>query len=301
MKMKRILAMALSLMMLLALCACGGNGGTEESTQPEDSAAITDDAANTPANGERKVLRVGMECAYAPYNWAQGDDSNGAVPIVDSQDYAYGYDVMMAKLICEKLDWDLEIYKLDWDSLPLAVQSGKIDCAIAGQSITSERLETVDFTKPYYYASIVGLTKADGTYAGAKGVADLTGVKTTSQINTVWYDVCLPQIKDADIQPAMESAPAMLVALDSGKVDLVVTDMPTAKAACVAYPSMTILDFTDSDDNFQVSEEEINIGISVQKGNTELTEAINSVLADMTEADFSAMMDEAIAAQPLSN
>lgn len=307
MKMKRILTLALSLMLLLALCACGGNGGTEETQNPDATVtgdantAAPDDTANTPADGEKKVLRVGMECAYAPYNWAQSDDSNGAVPIKDSQDYAYGYDVMMAKLICEKLGWELEIHKLDWDSLPLAVQSGKIDCAIAGQSITSERLETVDFTKPYYYASIVGLTKADGAYANAKGVADLTGVKTTSQINTVWYDVCLPQIKDANIQPAMESAPAMLVALDSGKVDLVVTDMPTAKAACVAYPNMTILDFTNSDDNFQVSEEEINIGISVQKGNDELTNAINSVLGNMTEADFNAMMDEAIAAQPLSN
>ena len=301
MKMKRMIALALSLMMLLALCACGGGtGGTEESAEPTtEASAEPSAAANT--DGERKVLRVGMECAYAPYNWAQSDDSNGAVPIVDSQDYAYGYDVMMAKLICEKLNWDLEIYKLDWDSLPIAVQSGKIECAIAGQSITSERMATVDFTEPYYYASIVGLTKADGQYAAAKGVADLTGAKVTSQINTVWYDVCLPQIKDANIQPAMESAPAMLVALDSGKVDLVVTDMPTAKAACIAYPNMTVLDFTGSDDDFQVSEEEINIGISVQKGNTELTDAMNSVLSTMTEADFNAMMDEAIAAQPLSN
>lgn len=298
MKMKRILALALSLMMLLALCACGGNGGAEESQEP--TAAVSDNAGAA-NDGEKKVLKVGMECAYAPYNWAQSDDSNGAVPISGSQDYAYGYDVMMAKYICEQLGWDLEIQKLDWDSLPLAVQSGKIDCAIAGQSITSERLASVDFTSPYYYASIVVLTKSDSQFANAKGVADLTGAKATSQINTVWYDVCLPQIQDANIQPAMENAPAMLVALDSGKVDLVVTDMPTAKAACVAYPNLTLLDFTGSDDNFQVSEEEINIGISTKKGNDELTSAINSVLENLTEEDFNKMMDEAIAVQPLSN
>lgn len=54
-------------------------------------------------NEEKKVLRVGMECAYAPYNWAQSDNSNGAVPISDSSDYAYGYDVMMAKYLADKL------------------------------------------------------------------------------------------------------------------------------------------------------------------------------------------------------
>lgn len=245
------------------------------------------------------VLSVAMECGYAPYNWTQKDDSNGAVPIKDSPDYAYGYDVMMAKYIADKLGVELEIVKLDWDSLVPAVQSGTVDCVIAGQSITSKRLQSVDFSEPYYYASIVGLTKAGSPYANAKGVADLTGATCTSQINTVWYDICLPQIKDANILPAQESAPTMLVSLNSGISDLVVTDMPTAKAAVIAYPDMVLLDFSGSDDDFKVSEEEINIGISMQKGNTALKEAIDGVLADLTVDDYTAMMDDAIAAQPL--
>ena len=92
---------------------------------------------------EKKTLKVAMECSYAPYNWTQPDDSNGAVPISGSSDYAYGYDVMMAKKICDELGYDLEIVKLDWDSLVPAVQSGKVDCVIAGQSITSERLHSL--------------------------------------------------------------------------------------------------------------------------------------------------------------
>ena len=257
--------------------------------------------AMTAVNAEEgKVLRVAMECGYAPYNWTQPDDSNGAVPIADSPDYAYGYDVMMAKHICEELGYELEIVKLDWDSLVPAVQSGTVDCVIAGQSITSARLEMVDFSEPYYYASIVTLVKGDGEYAEAAGVSGLAGATCTSQLNTVWYDVCLPQIEDANILPAQESAPAMLVALNNNACDLVVTDMPTAMAACVAYPDFKLLDFTDSEDNFVVSDEEINIGISMQKGNTELKEAIDSVLAEMTVEDYSAMMDEAISVQPLS-
>ena len=260
------------------------------------------------ANGSKEAsssssntLKVAMECGYAPYNWTQTTDANGAVKISGSTEYAYGYDVMMAKLIAEKLGKDLEIVKLDWDSLVPAVQSGTVDCVIAGQSITSDRLQMVDFTTPYYYASIVCLVNKGSKYENAQGISDLKGAVCTSQQNTVWYDVCLPQIEDANILPAQESAPAMLVALSAGRVDLICTDMPTAQAALVAYPSFRLLDFTESDDNFVVSQEEINIGISVSKNNPELTAAINEVLATLTVDDYNSMMDEAISVQPLSN
>ena len=286
-----------------ALTACGGNNTAATTAAPaEQTSAAGESAAEeaTAASGEKKVLKVAMECAYAPYNWTQPNDSNGAVPINDSNEYAYGYDVMMAKKIADELGYDLEIVKLDWDSLVPAVQSGQVDCVIAGQSITKERQQMVDFTDPYYYASIITLVKNDGDYKDAASVEDLKGATVTSQQNTIWYDSCLPQIPDADILPAQESAPAMLVALESGKCDAVVTDMPTGKAACVAYPDFKLLDFSGTDGAFEISDEDINIGISVQKGNDELKDAINGVLKDMTEDDYNKMMDEAISVQPLS-
>ena len=286
-----------------ALTACGGNNTAATTAAPaEQTSAAGESAAEeaTAASGEKKVLKVAMECAYAPYNWTQPDDSNGAVPISGSSDYAYGYDVMMAKKICDELGYDLEIVKLDWDSLVPAVQSGQVDCVIAGQSITKERQQMVDFTDPYYYASIITLVKEDGDYKDAASVEDLKGATVTSQQNTIWYDSCLPQIEDANILPAQESAPAMLVALESGKCDAVVTDMPTGMAACVAYPDFKLLDFSGTDGDFEVSDEDINIGISVQKGNTELLDALNSVLDKMTEDDYKEMMDKAISVQPLS-
>ncbi|MEG0897864.1 MAG: transporter substrate-binding domain-containing protein [Ruthenibacterium sp.] len=276
--MKKILALILTLALALSLSACGKAAASTPQTEG--------DAA------PKKVLRVGMECGYAPYNWAQPSDANGAVPIKGSSDYAYGYDVMMAKYLAEQMGYEVEIQKMEWDSLPVAVQSGTIDCVIAGQSVTAERLQTVDFTTPYYYASIVALTKKGSPYENAKTVADLSGAVCTSQLNTIWYTVCLPQIEKADIKPAMESAPSMLVALESGKVDLVVTDQPTALGAVAAYPDMVPLDLSAGD--FEVSEEEINIGISVKKGNTELLDALNAGLAKLTKDDFTKMMDEAI-------
>ena len=273
---RKIIALVLAMVMCLGLAACG--------SEPEND----------------NVLRVAMECAYAPYNWTQNDDSNGAVPIAGTNSYAYGYDVMMAKLIAEHLGKELEIVKLDWDSLVPAVDSGDVDLVIAGQSITAERLEVVDFSDPYFYASIVTLTKADSAYANAASVADLAGATCTSQLGTIWYDICLPQIPDANILTAQETAPAMLVALESGAVDLVVTDMPTALAATAVYDDMVLLDFTGTEGEFEVSEEEINLGISMQKGNAELLNAVNEVLAGLSVEDYEAMMADAIAVQPLS-
>lgn len=289
----------LSIAAFATACAMAVTGCSSGSTESTAEGETAEGAAEGGALDDN-VLTVAMECGYAPYNWTQPTDANGAVQIKDSPDYAYGYDVMMAKHIAEELGMELEIVKLDWDSLVPAVQSGTVDCVIAGQSITSERKEMVDFTEPYYYASIVTLTKADSQYANATSVADLAGATCTSQQNTIWYNVCLPQIPDANILPAQESAPAMLVALDAGKCDIVVTDQPTGLAATVAYPDFKLMDFTGTEGEFEVSEEEINIGISLQKGNTELCDKINSVLSQMTADDFTEMMNQAIAVQPLS-
>lgn len=254
--------------------------------------------ADEPSGVEDGVLTVAMECNYAPYNWSQGDDSNGAVPIRDSREYANGYDVMMAKKLCEANGWQLEIVRLDWDSLVPAVQAGVVDAVIAGQSMTASRAEMVDFAGPYLYASIVCLAKQGTPQAAAKGISELSGY-CTSQMGTIWYDSCLPQIAGAKIQSPAESAPAMLMALEAGMVDFICTDMPTAQGALLAYPDLVLLDFSGSEDNFVVSDEDINIGISVRKGNTVLKEALNSVLSTMTAEDFNAIMAQATAIQPI--
>jgi len=304
MKRNHLLPLALTLAMTCTACA-GGAAAT-----PAPSASQAGSAASQPAASpaqpdvipglEDGVLTVAMECAYAPYNWAQKDDSNGAVPIKDSSQFANGYDVMMAKKICEANGWELEIVQSDWDSLVPGVQTGTFDAVIAGQSMTEERSEQVDFAGPYFYASIVCVTTKDSPYANAKSLADLSGGTCTAQIATIWYDSCLPQIPDANIQTATETAPAMLMALETGMVDFICTDMPTAQGAVAAYPDMVLLDFTGSEDNFQVDEGEINIGVSVMKGNTALKDAIDSVLAPMSADDFNDMMAEAIAVQPIS-
>lgn len=297
--MRKITCLVLSLVLALSLAACG-SGSTASTTAAADAAAA---AASTGV--EDGVLTIAMECAYAPYNWMQGDDSNGAVPISNVPgSYANGYDVMIGKKIAEANGWELEVIQADWDSLVPGVQTGIYDAVIAGQSMTAERSEQVDFAGPYFYASIVCVTKKDSPYATATSIADLAGGKCTAQIATIWYDQCLPQINGALVQTAAETAPAMLMALETGSVDFICTDMPTAQGAVAAYPDMTILDFSGTDGDFQFSDEvraeNVNIGVSVKKGNTELKNMIDSVLSTMTADDMNALMEQAIAIQPLS-
>lgn len=291
--MKKLIAITIALTLVICCFAsCNGNSNT----------GTTENTGTGSANVkgvEDGVLTVAMECAYAPYNWSQTDDSNGAVPIKGTSEYANGYDVMTAKEICEANGWELEIVRLDWDSLVPAVQTGQVDAVIAGQSMTADRSEQVDFAGPYLYATIVCLALENSELANAKSIADLAGHSCTSQLSTIWYDSCLPQVENADIKAGKADAPAMLMALETGDVDFVCTDMPTAQAALLAYPDMVLLDFNGTDGNFKVDEGEINIGISVMKGNTELKDKINGVLAGKTADDFNALMEKAIAIQPV--
>ena len=315
---RRWMSAILALTMALALTACGGDSSSSssnDSTPAESTPAapaveippvedLTDTDTSAIPGLEDGVLTVGMECAYAPYNWTQMDDSNGAVSISNVPGaYANGYDVMIAKQIAEANGWELEIVSSAWDSLCPAVQSGTMDANIAGQSMTADRMAQVDMAGPYYYATIVCLTTKDSAYASAASIADLAGGTCTSQSGTIWYDSCLPQIENANVLAPADSAPAMIMQLETGMVDYVCTDMPTAIAAVAKNDSLVILNFSGTDGDFQFASEEeraenVNIGISVQKGNTALAEAIDAVLSTMTEDDFNALMDQAISIQP---
>ena len=304
--MKRLSSLLLALVLALSLAACGGD--TTETTAPEsaapgESSAPAETAGAVSSGVEDGVLTVGMECAYAPYNWTQMDDANGAVPIVNNPGaYANGYDVMMAQKICEANGWELEVMALEWGGLSPALDAGTIDVAIAGQSMTADRLAEVDMAGPYYYATIVCVTTKDSPNASAAGISDLAGT-CTAQSGTIWYDSCLPQVAGAEIQPPADTAPAMIMAVESGTVDFICTDLPTATAAAAKNPDLVVLDFSGTDGDFQFESEEeraenVNIGVSVRKGNTALLDAMNGVLSGMTADDFNALMDQAIAVQP---
>ena len=283
--MRRLVCLMLSLMLAVSLCACGEK--TEAGKAYEDIPGLEDG-----------ILTVGMECAYAPYNWMQMDESNGAVPIANNPGaYANGYDVMIAKKIADHYGVALEVMAVGWDGLNPALGEGSLDAVIAGQSMTEERMEEVTMAGPYFYADIVCVARKGTAQASATGISQLTGTGT-AQDGTVWYNEFLDQMPGIEKVSAVETATAMIMAVAESKVDFVCTDLPTAMGACAAYDNLVILNFTGTDDNFNASEGDINIGISVKKGNTGLADMMDAVLGNMTNEDFNDLMNQAIAIQP---
>ncbi len=246
-----------------------------------------------------KQFRVGLECAYAPFNWTQTDNSNGAVAISNSKgEYAGGYDVEIAKKIAAGLGKELVIVKTKWDGLIPAIVASKIDAVIAGMSPTAERKVTVDFSDFYYRSELVIVVKKDSPFAAAKSLADFKGAKITGQLNTFHYTV-IDQIPEVAKQTAMDSFPAMIVALNSGKIDGYISEKPGADSAVAANPGLTYVAFA-AGSGFNYSDEDAAVSVAMKKGNAETLTKINEILAGISQADRDQMMKDAIKNQPIS-
>jgi len=282
MKRKWLLVM-ISIVTAIALAACG----TSDKKEGGSSDAGTD---KEEGGGE---FRIGMEAGYPPFNWTQQDDANGAVKIADNAEYAGGYDVQMAKKIAEGLGKELVIVKMEWDGLVPALQSNKIDAIIAGMSPTEERKKTIDFTENYYTSDFVMVIKKGSKYEGAKSIQDFSGAKITSQLNTSNYTV-IDQIKGVEKQTAMESFPAMRVALEAGKIDGYVAERPEGISASAANDKFTYVAFEEGFDT-DLSNTSIAVGLRKDDANRE---KINEILKGISEDDRQAIMEEAISQQP---
>jgi len=280
---KKVLSfIAVLLLFTILVVGCGSKGNSQSTPEPEPQEA----------EGDNK-FRVGLECGYPPFNWTQLDDSNGAVPIEGSQEYAGGYDVEIAKRIAEGLGKELVIVKIEWTGLLPALTSGKIDAIIAGMSPTEERKQTIDFSDNYYKSDLVMVVKRGGKYENATSLQDFKGAKITAQLNTFHYTV-IDQIEGVNKQPAMDDFPAMRVALESGMIDGYVTERPEAISAEAANPNFKMIEFTDG---FVTSDEDTAIAVGLRKG-SELREKINEILAGISEEERTRLMDEAIKNQP---
>ncbi|MCH1624116.1 transporter substrate-binding domain-containing protein [Ferdinandcohnia quinoae] len=276
--------LALSLSVIILLAGCGTKGAND---------AGTSGASEKP---EKETFTVGLEAGYAPFNWTQMDDSNGAVKIDGNAEYAGGYDVEIAKRIADGLGKELVIVKTEWDGLVPSLTSGKIDAIIAGMSPTEKRKKTIDFSDNYYKSNLVMVVKKGGNYDNATSIQDFKGAKITAQLNTFHYTV-IDQINDVEKQTAMDNFPAMRVALESGVIDGYVSERPEGVSASAANDNFAMVEFTDG---FETSDDDTAIAVGIEKG-SKLTEKINEILAGISEEERTEIMDNAIKNQPAAN
>lgn len=292
MKKKVLLLIAMSLSAMVLLAGCGTKSNTANTVDTAEVAENTEATEDTQV-AEDNTFKVGLEAGYAPFNWTQMDDSNGAVKIDENAEYAGGYDVEIAKKIADGLGKELVIVKTEWDGLVPALTSGKIDAIIAGMSPTAKRKETIDFTDNYYRSDLVMVVKKGGNYEGATSIKDFNGAKITAQLNTFHYTV-IDQIDGVKQETAMDNFPAMRVALESGMIDGYVSERPEGVSAAAANENFAMVEFTDG---FVTSDDDTAIAVGLKK-DSELTTKINEILAGITEEERTNIMDTAILNQP---
>ena len=276
---KNILSAAMALVLL--------TGCSSQPAAPAQTETDTVAASN--------VLRVGMECNYAPFNWTTTTQTDMTVQI-SGVDYADGYDVQIARKLADDLGMELQIVKLDWASLILSLQKDQIDAVIAGMTATEERMKQVDFTTPYYVSEEVIIVRKDSDLANIKNVQELSGKKVQGQMNTI-YDDIIDQIEGVEHMPAAETFPASIQALQAGGVDAVTSELPVAIGVVAANPDLTYIRF-EAGKGFTDENGDATVSIAVSKDKPELLAQLQTALDKISEDDRNAMMQAAVERQP---
>ncbi len=240
-------------------------------------------------------LYVGMECGYAPFNYTQTDDANGAVKISNANGYANGYDVMIAKKVAEELGKELVIVKYDWDALVNAVYTGALDFIIAGMSPTEERLETIDFSDAYYESNLVIVVRKDGNYASSSTLNDFSGAKIVAQNGTFHDKALKEQSSKYGIirQTPMDTFPMMINALNTKAVDGYVAEKPGAIADCAANADLTYVPLINNSTGFTTTVEDTQIAVGLKKG-SDIKDKVNAALSKLSAEERETMMNRAI-------
>lgn len=237
-KLSGITAMSVGGMMFLAGCGPAAQGAGQNGS--------TDASASAAQLGDGKTLRVGMEAAYAPYNWQVSEESEYTIPIENvSGAYADGYDVQVAKMIAEGLGMEPVAVKLEFGSLIDALNNGQIDIVCAGMSVTPEREDAAAFSDSYVDDDIIMICKNDSAFAGATTFAELAGASILGQAATMYDDV-IEQIPDVNHMTPAETQPMVVENLMNGTCDIITYSMLSAPKLLEVYPELVVLDMEDS-------------------------------------------------------
>ena len=251
--MKKAIVVLIALIMTLSMVACGSGGGASESESYIDQIK---------AKGE---LVVGTSADYPPYEFHTE---------IDGVDTIVGFDIDIAQAIADDLGVELKIVDMNFDNLLMSLSEGEFDMVIAGLGATEERLKANDFTDMYLESNSLLLVRKEdeNKYTDLESVK---GAKAGAQTGTTTYDRCIEYIGE-ETTTGLSKVPDLVMELQNGKLDMVLLDYMTVLAYADANEDLVAIDVG-------IPSNEKGYSIAVKKGNTELVEYLNGVIAKLKE------------------
>ena len=241
------------------LAASCGEQPQDDGTGASPAAGPTESAAPTFETVQEGVLSVGSCLDYPPFESVEGGDE-------------VGFDVDLAEEIASRLGLEVEWVRADFDTIFTAVAGGQFDMVAAASTITEERLQTVDFSDPYYnsrQALVVGPDSDIASQADV-GEGDIVGV----QRGTTGKDYAEENLGAQGAQiKTFSNAPDAFRDLEAGNIDAIINDEPSSADIIENnFPDQQIVEAIDTNEKY---------GFAFSKDNPELTEAVNGALAEI--------------------
>ncbi|MBN9236134.1 MULTISPECIES: ABC transporter substrate-binding protein [Phyllobacteriaceae] len=215
------------------------------------------------AQAQEKVVKIGTEGAYPPFNNLTSDGK------------LVGFDIDIAQALCDEMKVKCEFIAQDWDGIIPALQAGKFDAIVASMSITPERKEKVDFSNKYYNTPSALAVPKDSTVKGV-AKADLAGKSVGVQSSTTHFNYASKTYTDSTVKP-YPTAQEYQLDLANGRLDAVEDDivvlsqwLATPDGACcklLGQPSPQPPEIFGE-----------GAGIAVRKGDTELKDKLNAAI-----------------------
>ena len=259
----------------LALTACGGSSSSVASSVA--SSASSEAASTSAAAGELTTVMAGKltmatNATFPPYEMT-----------TDSGDIE-GIDVDTAKAIAEKLGLELQVDDMEFDAALLSVQQGKADIAMAGITVTDERMAVMSFSDSYATGIQSIIVPNDSDIASPD---DLAGKTIGTQRGTTGYIYCSDDFGDENVV-AYDDGLTAVQALNNGQVDAVVIDNAPAQEFVAANPGLKVLETSYAEEDY---------AIGMAKGSS-LEDAVNAALEELkADGTLQAIVDKYITAE----
>lgn len=255
--MKKIAGIAIALLTLVTLTACGSsNNSSTDSSDKSSSSKVT--LASIKKAG---VLKVATSADFAPFEFHT---------LVDGKDKIVGADIDMVNAIADELGVEVEVSDMSFNTVLASVKEGKSDIAVSGISATAERQKQFDFTDSYYNPpQVVVINKKN--QATLNSISAFSDKQVGAQKGSIQEDVVKDQLDGAKLV-SIDKVPSMIVELNQGSLDGVVLEKTIAESYVEQNTDLMIADVSLK------SNEDEAFSIALPKGSTELKDELNTII-----------------------